>query len=240
LGFAGGVVSGGVCIPAPLRSTSIKHLARIVLKQQMELFDFVTARSLISNIDDSVIDQTLSEWEASFEKNHGSSPVDQIIWQKFENRDLKRIRFVMAPALRFTQLVFPYIDSRVMETYFSLPADHLHLQRAHCYAGFYRYPAFGKFRACSYPISLRTEARFPQLLNSLRALRRLTPHRPPRISVWSEFYERKAQQVRKSPMWSEEVKRLLKARNGLRPKGLNKLRTLSQFHEVMLENSEVV
>ncbi len=165
-GYAGDMLSGSLTVPEPERLGSTRRLASEVLREQIELMSFDEAEAHLG----VSRDETLSEWFNSFQDFDTLS--DTCIWQRLRNRNFKRIRFAMTPASRYVQLIFPYADSRVLDAYFRLPLKYLKLQKAHCYAGFHRYPGLGKFQATSYPIPLKLEAACPRLLYGARLIRR--------------------------------------------------------------------
>jgi hypothetical protein len=176
LGFAGGPVSGSLTIPEPECFDNIADLARCELKSQMEVLNFQQAQTLLRVAASDCIERAKAEWDSSFAAEEGRETFsDILIWQRVANRNLKRIRHGMVPASQYTQLIFPYLDNAVMEAYFGAPVEHIKYQKAHCYAGFYRFRDFGKYQAGGFPVSLQWEARLPILVRSLRGLRDSLP-----------------------------------------------------------------
>jgi asparagine synthetase B (glutamine-hydrolysing) len=109
LGFAGDKISGSLTIPAPEYFETIEQLANTALGNQMELFSLSEARSLLKSADPSVIDATLSEWTQSFAREGRREYLTDIcIWQALSNRNVRRIRFAMAPAMQYAQVLLPY------------------------------------------------------------------------------------------------------------------------------------
>jgi len=238
LGFAGDVISGDVGTPAPQYVRGIEELAPAVLQQHVELLSFDDAVSVIHGDESakrSLIDTAILEWARSFpEKEHHEHLLEVAMWQAMANRNVKRVRFSMIPATRYTQLIFPYLDNRVLDAYFSLPIEFLYHQKAHCYAGFHRFSEFGNYRACPYPISLRNEARFPLVLYRMRLAKRLFARFAPTTfkGEVSRTQRDAADQVAKSSLFDSRAVHELLGRGRISPRGVRRLRNLVRFHNV--------
>jgi len=172
IGFAGDVISGAtLSYPAPQYLRTVDQLARHTLHgNQIDYLSFELAHAVLMNANSTLTDEAKSEWVQSFSEHESQeSLLDISILQGLANREFKRVRFAIAPAVRYTQPIFPYLDNKVLNTYFSLPVSALKHRVAHCYAGFYRFKKFGNYQAGGYPISLRNEARFSQGLYLARS-----------------------------------------------------------------------
>jgi asparagine synthetase B (glutamine-hydrolysing) len=250
LGFAGDVISGDLTIPAPQYLTNVKQLAKWALNNQLEWFSFDDACALLkfdnhSNRD--LILETLADWGQTFSQNNGhDNLVDVAIWQSLGNRNFKRVRFGMAPAARYAQILFPYLDSKILNTYFSLPVSLLHHQKAHCYAGFYRFREFGNYRACPYPISLRNEARFPLPLHLMRISKRLAEGVLTRIGSSIVYHRNVPERYRKdgynemgrcSQFDIHSVEAVLRRRQ-VKQKHFRKLQGLSRFYNFYIRGKD--
>jgi asparagine synthetase B (glutamine-hydrolysing) len=171
LGFSGDRISGFLSIPSPQYLKDIRQLAKYTIKNQMELLSFKDALRLVKNADLSLIDQTMLEWLQSFTSKSSRESLSAIsFWQGLSNRNLKSVRYSMVPAMQYTQVIYPYLDNIILNSYFSLPMEFINNQKAHCYAGFHRFNEFGRYQACTYPISLAREASFTFLVHALRVL----------------------------------------------------------------------
>jgi hypothetical protein len=178
---------------------------------------------------------TMSLWMKSFEEESWRGSMSDIsIWQRLRNRNFKRIRQAMNPALQYVQLLYPYVDNSVLDVYFSLPVRFLD-QTPHCYAGFYRFPRFGDLPAGGVPISLRNEARFPLgvylprlakvTVQTVRSRLRRAPDR----SEWSPAEELTYREVAESPLFdSRRLDELVRQRR-VNAIALRKMRTLDRF-----------
>lgn len=237
-GFAGDKMSGSLTIPAPQYMKSIEALAMRTLEYQMELLSFDEAGSLLGTIREDLRRDTVSEWLRSFvrEGAHGHLS-DVSIWQGFANRNLKRIRYSMTGALQHAQTLFPFLDSKVMEAYFSLPISHLNNQKAHCYAGFHRFASFGDYQATGYPISLREEAVFPHGIYLLRLfrtkMRKATAHFRSAYykGEWTNAHVSIYHEIAKSPLFDAGVLARKFSHRTIFPRELYKMQTLSRFHD---------
>jgi asparagine synthetase B (glutamine-hydrolysing) len=240
LGFTGDIISGDLTIPAPQNLRSIQQLAQCALKEQLELLSFNDAFNLMNtdkNLNPHMIEQIISEWAQSFGEHdkHGHL-LEVAIWQSLANRNLKRVRFAMIPAAQYAQIIFPYLDNRVLDTYFSLPIESLYHQKAHCYAGFYRFKEFGNYRACPYPVSLKNEARFPLMLYLMRLSKLRTATFLSRFV--SPNYKDGASQnqkgicdeIRQSFLFDSRSFYKLLERGKTSPRDLRRLRNLVRFH----------
>jgi asparagine synthetase B (glutamine-hydrolysing) len=240
LGFAGDKIGGLAMVPAVHHPATIKSLARAILKNQMELLSFAEAGALLGKSAADTEERTLSEWSESFEIEGESSLVDVAMWQAIFNRNFKRIRPQMIAATQYVQLLFPYLDNAVMDAYFSLPMELIHHQRAHCYAGFYNVPAFGSYRACSYPISLRNEAAFPFALYGLRVMAaKVRPFRSrwnSRLPTrpWSEYQQRIWQEVFDSSLFDKRTVQDMFQSRRLSMRALHAMHTLYRFQQTYL------
>ena len=245
LGFAGGPVSGSLTIPEPERFDNIADLARCELKSQMEVLSFEQAQALLSAAGSDCIERAKAEWDSSFAAEEGRETFsDILIWQRVANRNLKRIRNAMVPASQYTQLIFPYLDSAVLEAYFGAPVEHIRYQKAHCYAGFYRFRDFGKYQAGGFPVSLKWEARLPILLRSLRGLRDsfqslrspMEHHRDGGNEMVRDYSKR----VVDSPIFDGKRVQKLLSENRISRKSVYKMHTLAKFLDVYVarENKE--
>jgi hypothetical protein len=143
----------------------------------------------------------------------------------------------MMPARQYLQPVFPYLDNKVLAAYMSMPIRYLHNQKAHCYAGFHRIKEFGNFRACSYPLSLKDEARFPSALHLARVSRQKTRDfvaalAPGRRKVRSAGVPgRMMDDLLQCPLFEKQTVNSLvrEGRAGLRE--IQKMHTLARFYD---------
>ncbi len=171
-GFTGDILSGSTTSPTPHSLKSIKKLIKYSLLDSLELLSFKQCSLLLNMKKDDSQHITETEWEESFLNESLSSNLTDIsIWQQLKNINFRRVRFAMFPGQQYAQLIFPYLHSTVLNTYFSLPINYIHDQKAHCYAGFFRYQEFGDHQACNYPISLKREAQFSSIVPHLRNIR---------------------------------------------------------------------
>jgi hypothetical protein len=162
---------------------------------------------------------------------------DISIWQGFANRNLKRIRFIIVPALQYIQTIFPYADNKVLNAYFSLPIKFLNNQKAHCYAGFYRIKEFGNYQACGYPITLKKEALFPSFLYLLRLSRsklkillstfQLSCYK----GSWTESDLEIYNEILQSSLYDSTFFKELFVKKHIMPVVLHKIHTLSRFYD---------
>jgi asparagine synthetase B (glutamine-hydrolysing) len=232
LGFAGDVVSGSLTVPEPESFKSIEDLAKCALRSQMELLSFETAKNLLVDAAPDVVDKTIAEWTASFQLQAWRGTLTDIaIWQRLANRNLKRIRNVMAPGFRFANLIFPYLDRNVLDSYLAASIRLIRKQRAHCYAGFYTFKEFGEYQATSFPIPLKWEARLPFVLYSLR----LTRHRAAALRSAIRYRKREgpnpgahehAESICTSPLYDRNRARQLLSQGPVTADCINKLRCL--------------
>jgi hypothetical protein len=238
LGYSGDRISGSLTIPTPQHLKSVEQLAAASLKDQMELLSFKDAQVLMRNTSGDVINETLSEWRNSFVRESAHEHLsDVLIWQVFANRNLKRVRFSMVPAKQYVQPIFPYLDNNVMAAYMSMPLKHLNNQKAHCYAGFHRFHNLGNYQACSYPVPLKTEARFPLALYLVRFGR--SKVRDVFASLRSASCDGKRSdadyklhdELLRSPLFDSGALRELFLKRKLQPRDLHKIHTLSRFHD---------
>jgi asparagine synthetase B (glutamine-hydrolysing) len=238
LGFSGDKISGSLTIPAPQYLRNIKKLALCTLRNQMELLSFKNAHLLIRNISKNIIKETTSEWMQSFIKESSHEYLSDIsIWQGFANRNLKRIRFSMIPALQYVQTIFPYSDNKVLNAYFSLPLKFLNNQKAHCYAGFSRFKDFGNYQACSYPISLKEEAFSPFGLYLLRLSRLKLKNLLSMFQSsgykggWPENDVKIYDEISQSSLFNANFLKELFVRKKIVPEVLYIIHTLSRFYD---------
>ncbi len=172
LGYSGDWISGSYAVPAAQYLRNIEQLVKSSLAYQMELLSFADAGGVLGDMPRALIAEGIAEWRDSFVREASAGSLSHVeIWQAFANRNFKRLRYAMAPALTSVQLLFPYLDNKVLETYFSLPERAFYLQRAHCYAGFNRFSEFGNYQTGGYPVSLKIESRFPTALYLMRLAR---------------------------------------------------------------------
>jgi hypothetical protein len=171
IGFSGDRISGSLTIPAPKYIKSIEELAHIALENQIEFLSFKDAIGVIRYANDETYQETLSEWNRTFDAENFESFEDLAIQQYLNNRNLKRVRYQINPILKYVQAVYPYSDNAVLQAYFSLPVNLISHQKAHCYAGFYRNREYGKYQAVEYPISLKNEYKYPLSVYALRLLK---------------------------------------------------------------------
>ena len=236
LGFAGDVISGSLTIPEPECLNDVTELAKYTLRDQMELLSFEAARDLLRDVDSDVIENTKMEWVSSFAaEKWRESLSDVAIWQRLANRNLKRIRYAMIPGSRYAQLIFPYLDRCILDTYFRLPIKLIRCQKAHCYAGFYRYKEFGQYQATGFPISLATEARFALALYSLRRVRdavgRFKPLLRPTSGGLRDELQDYVKEMCNSPLFERKHFEKLLAENRINPNTVYKMHTLSRFYD---------
>jgi asparagine synthetase B (glutamine-hydrolysing) len=170
-GFSGDRISGSLTVPAPGYMKSIEELACTALENQVEFLSFKDAISIIRCADDEMYQETISEWNRTFDAGSFENFEDLAIQQYINNRNLKRVRHQINPMLRYVQAIHPYSDNDVLQVYFSLPVDLIRHQKAHCYAGFYRNREYGKYQAVRYPISLNNEYKYPLSVYALRILK---------------------------------------------------------------------
>jgi asparagine synthetase B (glutamine-hydrolysing) len=247
LGFSGDRISGSLTLPDPRYLKNIDDLARVSLKNHMELVSFQDAISLLKNSHNDMYQETLFEWNKSFSQEGALKNLEDIsIWQLINNRNLKRIRYQMIPASRYTQIIYPYLDNHVLQAYFSLPISLLHHQKAHCYAGFYRNAHYGRYRTTGYPVSLKMETFFPLSLYILRLITTKLGHIPAIISLktkessWSSWEEGILVALLDSELFSKEYIKKLHSRGALKRNTLLKLHTLKMFHDVFVGDNEIV
>jgi hypothetical protein len=152
----------------------------------------------------------------------------------------------MNPASRYTQIIYPYLDSQVLQAYFSLPVSLLHYQKAHCYAGFYRDAHYGRYQATGYPVSLQMETFFPLSLYTLRLITTKLGRISTRISLkskissWSSWEEGILSAVLDTELFSGEYIKKLCSSGALTRDTLLKLHTLKMFHDVFVGDNEMV
>ena len=240
IGFAGDVISGAnLSYPAPQYLRTVDQLARHTLcGNQIDYLSFERARSLLTDASPGLTEETTSEWVQSFSAHEShESLLDISILQGLANREFKRVRFAIAPAAQYAQAIFPYLDSHVLDTYFSLPLSALKHRVAHCYAGFYRFKEFGKYQAGGYPISLRNEAHFSHglyltksCLSRLKTL--LTPfqsfkHRRKE----NDGYDNIFQEISLASLVNVDLLKELFLSGELEPRSLYKIHTLGRFSE---------
>ncbi len=238
LGFSGDRISGGLTIPAPRYLRGVEELAGCTLKAQMELLSFADAETVLKAPGRGLAGTAQSEWLYSFVREGGHAHLaDVAIWQGFANRNLKRVRFSMMPAKQYVQPVFPYLDSRVLAAYMSMPVKYLHNQKAHCYAGFHRIREFGDYRACSYPLPLKNEARFPSALHLARVSRQVIKDILPafgssrRKDRLGAVHSRLMAELLQSPLFDQTALRSLVLTGRVGPRDIHKMHTLSRFHD---------
>ncbi len=242
-GFTGDIISGDQGTPAPQYLRGIEELAPAMLQQQLELLSFDDAASIMPGEEGtkrSLIDTAIREWARSFPDQEPHEHLLEVaMWQAMANRNVKRVRFSMSPATRYTQLIFPYMDNKVLDAYFSLPIELLYHQKAHCDAGFHRFSAFGNYRACPYPLSLRNEARFPLVLYRVRLARRFLARFAPtnfKREVSLKLRDT-ADEVAKSSLFDTRAVQALLERGRISPRGLRRLRNLVRFHNVYVRGT---
>lgn len=238
IGFSGDKISGSLTYPDPFYLKSRKELARQTLKGQMELFSFTQAQSLLKITHRNIRDNTIAEWENSFMSIDSCKYLSDIsILQGFANRNLERVRFAMIPASQYVQEIFPYLDNKVLNAYFSLPIGFLKHQKAHCYAGFHRVREFGKYQASSYPLSLSQEAGSPYVLYILRLLK-LKAYKLSALfssakykGEWNEMHHKILDEISQSPLFDNNLLYNLYLQKNIYPAELYKLRTLARFYD---------
>lgn len=245
LGFSGDRISGGLTTPAPRYLKGIDELAVCTLKAQMELLSFSDAETVLKAPDSGLAGTAQSEWLNSFVREGGHAHLaDVSIWQGFANRNLKRVRFSMMPAKQYVQPVFPYLDSRVLAAYMSMPVRYLNNQKAHCYAGFHRIRKFGDYRACSYPLPLKSEARFPSALHLARISRQKIKDILPvlgssnRKDGLGASHDRLKDDLLQSPLFDREALRALVLAGRVGPRDIHKMHTLGRFNDFYILGNE--
>jgi hypothetical protein len=128
------------------------------------------------------------------------------------------------------------LDNTVLEAYFCAPAEHIKYQKAHCYAGFYRFKEFGDYQASGFPISLKWEARLPLALCSLRILQdavgALRSRKKYRYGDRNETLREYAECVSDSPVFDGKRVRKLLSENRIYRSSIYKMRTLAKFFDV--------
>lgn len=238
VGFTGDKISGSLTIPAPQYLKNVQQLAMTALDNQMETFSFETAQLLMRNIKKDIIKKTISEWEESFSMNNSRKYLTDIaILQGFANRNLKRIRFAIIPALRYSQIIYPYLDNKVLDSYFSLPVKFLNNQKAHCYACFYRVKELGKHQASGYPLSLKKEAFCLYGLYLLRLSKLKFNKLLPLFNFfgnkgeWSELHYKIYDEISRCPQFDSKFLKKIFEDNRIGRKELYKMHTLSRFHD---------
>ncbi|MEM3035880.1 MAG: hypothetical protein QXS18_03645 [Thermoplasmata archaeon] len=238
VGFSGDKISGSLTIPAPQYLKDARELATIALNNQMELLSFETAKFLLKNMKKDIIEKTVSEWEESFLiYSFRKYLTDIAILQGFSNRNLKRIRFQIMPAFQYTQIIYPYLDNKVLDSYFSLPSKFLNNQKAHCYAGFYRIKKLGKYQACSYPLSLKAEAFYPYGLYLLRLLNHKLKNSIINFKLknnkrnWSKYHHNIIKEISQSNLFDSNILNRLFEKKKIKSKDLYKIHTLSRFYD---------
>jgi asparagine synthetase B (glutamine-hydrolysing) len=250
IGFAGDVISGAtLSYPAPQYLSTIDQLARHTLESnQMDYLSFELAHSILKNANPSLTDETTSEWLQSFsEHDSRESFLDISILQGLANREFKRVRFAIAPAAQHAQILFPYLDNKVLDTYFSLPLKALKHRVAHCYAAFYRFKEFGKYQAGGYPISLRNEALFSHGLYLTKSCvsrlkSSLTPfqsfnHRRKKNDRYNNIFK----EISRSSLVDVALLKELFLNGEIAPRSLYKIHTLTRFSDFYLhgDNSQL-
>jgi asparagine synthetase B (glutamine-hydrolysing) len=239
LGYTGDWISGGYAVPAAQYLRRIDQLTKSSLAYQMELLSFSDAVGVLGDIPHAISTEAIAEWTQSFVREASAESLSHVeILQGFANRNFKRLRYAMMPALKSVQLLFPYLDNKVLEAYFSLPERAFYLQRAHCYAGFYRFNGFGDYQCQGYPVPLRIEARFPEALYLIRLARiRMRPA----LSLVERFrggekWRAKHEEAYREVMQSGAVNRgwlaALRRDGKLSLTSLRKIHTLSRFIDV--------
>jgi hypothetical protein len=237
LGFSGDVISGSLTVPEPEHFHNIADLAKYALRSQMELLSFESARDLLNDVSLDVIEKTKIEWEASFTAEAWRETLSDIaIWQRLANRNLKRVRNAMMPGLQYAQLIFPYLDSAVLDSYFSAPIELIQYQRAHCYAGFYRFEQFGNYQATSFPLSLKSEMRLPIMLHSARTVREFIQNLRWRFHYdhcfdWNVGRRLYAQKLCNSPVFNRKQLEKLFSKNSVHGRSLNKMYNLAKVFD---------
>jgi hypothetical protein len=247
LGFSGDRISGSLTLPAPQYLKNIDDLARASLANHMELVSFKDAISLLKNSHEDMYQETLFEWNKSFTQEETLGSLEDIsIWQLINNRNLKRVRYQMNHAIRYTQVIYPYLDNHVLQVYFSLPISLLYHQKAHCYAGFYRNAHYGRYQATGYPVSLKIETFFPLFLYTFRLINTKLAHISSRKSLknkdssWSSWEEWILSEVLDTELFSGEyIKKLYKS-SDLKRSTLLKLHTLKMFYDIFVDDNEIV
>jgi hypothetical protein len=247
VGFSGGPVSGQLTVPEPEHFAKIGDLAKCALGSQMELLPFEKAQNLLNDVSLDVVEKTKTEWEDSFRAEEWRDTFSDIcIWQRLANRNLKRVRNAMMPGLQYTQLIFPYLDSEVLDSYFSAPIELIQYQRAHCYAGYYRFKELGNYPATSFPLPLKWEARLPVVLHSLRmvwySVQSVQRRMEYRQSIsWNARRRHYAQEICNSPVFNRKQVEKLFSENRLNSTSLNKMHLLAKFFDfyVSKENKEL-
>ncbi|MEX0804361.1 MAG: asparagine synthase-related protein, partial [Candidatus Binatia bacterium] len=246
IGFAGDVISGAtLSYPAPQYLKTIDQLARhTFIGNQIDYLSFELANAVLMNANPSLTDEAKSEWVQSFSEHEShESLVDISILQGLANREFKRVRFAIAPVARYTQPIFPYLDTKVLNTYFSLPVNALKHRVAHCYAGFYRFKKFGDYQAGGYPISLRTEARFSQSLyltkscvSRLKALKPSKTFNPRRKE--NEGYNNIFKEISRSSLFDAARLKELFLNGEIAPRSLYKIHTVTKFSDFYLHGDD--
>ena len=241
LGFAGGPISGGLTIPEPEQFDDIVALASYELKSQMEQLSFEEAQALLIDASYDRTERAKAEWNASFDSEKACSTFsDTVIWQRTANRNRKRIRNAMVPALQYTQLILPYLDNAVLDAYFRAPIEHLTSQRAHCYAGYYRFKEFGEYPASGFPIPLKWEARLPIVLRTARGFRDCIQGLRSRVkqnqfNSGNERVKEYVNRISNCPIFDVKHFRKALSENRLARKSVFKMHTLAKFFETYVE-----
>jgi hypothetical protein len=237
LGFSGDVISGSLSVPEPEHFDKVANLAKCAHRNQMELLSFESAQDLLNDASSDVIEKTRIEWERSFTAEDWRDTMSDIaIWQRLANRNLKRVRSAMMPGLQYAQLIFPYLDSAVLDSYFSAPIKLIQYQRAHCYAGFYRFKQFGNYQATSFPLSLKSEVRMPLLLHSSRTLRDVIQTLRWRFNYdhsfsWNMRRRQYARKICNSPVFNRKQAEKLFSQKRVHGRSLNKMYNLAKVFD---------
>ena len=236
VGYGGDWISGNYAVPAAQYLRKIDDLTKSSLAYQMELLSFSDAVGALDGVTRAISTEAISEWTQSFIRETPAESLPHIeILQGFANRNFKRARYAMVPGLKSVQLLFPYLDNKVLEAYFSLPERAFHLQRAHCYAGFYRFSGFGDYQCQGYPVPLRIEARFPKALYLVRLARiRMRPalsllERFRRAEEWKAIHEEAYREMMQSGAVNRGWLAALRRDKKLSLSSLRKIHTLSRF-----------
>jgi hypothetical protein len=246
-GFGGDLISGFSPVPSHLHARGVAALVASTLASQMKLLTFHDAEALLIDAKPGTGAEAFEIWKVSFEREAWRSSLPDVsIWQRLQNKNFKDVFSTLNTASQYVPLLHPYADSGVLDTYFRLPLQYLN-QTPHCYAGFYRFPAFGSLPACSFRMSLRAEARFPAVLHSLRVL--VARGRPIRARLRRSMTrdrltgvnQEAVLEVSKSPLFDSDHLQQLMTRRGLPSAVIRRLQTLSRFFSFYVSlNDEIV
>jgi hypothetical protein len=131
----------------------------------------------------------------------------------------------------------------VLESYFNLPIGLINKQKAHCNAGFYRFPKFGDYRAATYPFSLREEATYPLCLyvprltrEKLRTSFRVAAPAPFK-SALRVISQGPYAELSRCPLFDAGLLETLILKKRLKMRHVNKMDELRKFYEFYVSGS---